>query len=241
MVPAFKASEEQVEESKAKPKAKTSAKAAAKPSAKSKAKATHPRSPQKPEQPSPNPSAPKRIRGKQSEANREATELDDLREAWDIVQAVMKCNCFLLFVIPAALLIAQCHSVSWEANRKMQEELAQLKGQSNGERALDLLKKFTTPPPKVAAPSPSPTRPAPKSSPAKPAASSSAPEPATEGARQARLRRVCEIKPSGRCNVPPEIHQKWKHGTKEEREALADELEASGWAKDSYHIISSSY
>lgn len=117
----------------------------------------------------------------------------------------------------------------------MQEELAQLKAaKSNGEKAPVLRKgSLQTPPPRVAAPSPAKQ--------AKPAASSSSepppPQPTTEGARQARLRRLCEIKTSGRCHVPPEIHRKWKHGTKEEREALADELEASGWAKDSYHNV----
>lgn len=33
-----------------------------------------------------------------------------------------------------------------------------------------------------------------------------------EDAVAARLRRVCEKKPSGRCHVPPEIHELWKQG-----------------------------
>ena len=33
-----------------------------------------------------------------------------------------------------------------------------------------------------------------------------------EAAKDARLRRICEIKPSGRCHVPPAVHEEWKRG-----------------------------
>ena len=33
-----------------------------------------------------------------------------------------------------------------------------------------------------------------------------------QDARAARLRRLCEKKPSGRCHVPQEIHELWKQG-----------------------------
>lgn len=51
-------------------------------------------------------------------------------------------------------------------------------------------------------------------------------------ARLGRLRRLCEIKPSGRCNVPDNVHKMWKHGSKQDREAMMDELESAGWSKD---------
>ena len=55
-------------------------------------------------------------------------------------------------------------------------------------------------------------------------------EPSEEASLQ-RLRRLCEVKPSGRCNVPPEM-QRWKAGTKSDRLDLVAELEKSGWSKD---------
>lgn len=85
------------------PKAPPKAKA----SAKNKAKPVHPRSPQKPEQPSPNPGGAKRIRGKQSEAVQEVTELDDLREARGHNTSCNETHvCSAFFVIPIAHLIA---------------------------------------------------------------------------------------------------------------------------------------
>ena len=54
---------------------------------------------------------------------------------------------------------------------------------------------------------------------------------ATEAAKNNRLRRLCEKKPSGRCHVPPEVHEQWKKGGAE-RLKLRDELEECGWDKD---------
>ena len=51
-------------------------------------------------------------------------------------------------------------------------------------------------------------------------------------ARQARLRRVCERKPSGRIQVPLEVHERWKMANSDERTEMAEELEAAGWSKD---------
>ena len=56
-------------------------------------------------------------------------------------------------------------------------------------------------------------------------------EPTTEAAKNNRLRRICEVKPSGRCHVSDDIHQRWKKGGND-RLALRDELEACGWDKD---------
>lgn len=53
----------------------------------------------------------------------------------------------------------------------------------------------------------------------------------TEAAKNNRLRRLCEKKPSGRCHVPEEIQARWSKGGSE-RLALRDELEQCGWDKD---------
>ncbi|CAK9026534.1 unnamed protein product [Durusdinium trenchii] len=45
---------------------------------------------------------------------------------------------------------------------------------------------------------------------------------------------MCEMKPSGKCNVPEHIHQRWKKSTKEEKEAMCDELDSLGWSKDMF-------
>lgn len=97
--------------------------------------------------------------------------------------------------------------------------------------------KYETPPPKISAPSPvkAPQHP---SKPPKPpagvtAASANAqPPPETEGAKLARLRRVCEVKPSGKCAAGTELHNRWKNGDKAEREALVELFEKVNWDKD---------
>ena len=54
----------------------------------------------------------------------------------------------------------------------------------------------------------------------------------SEEARDARLRRVCERKPTGRCHVPAEIHEMWASGGQAVRKELLQMLEESGWNKD---------
>lgn len=54
----------------------------------------------------------------------------------------------------------------------------------------------------------------------------------SEAARNARLRRMCERKPSGKLLVPEEIHQKWKNNCGRDRDDLLDALEACDWDKD---------
>ena len=72
------------------------------------------------------------------------------------------------------------------------------------------------------------TSPKPKASPSAPP-----PVPETDAAKQARLRRMCERKPSGRIQVPLEVHQRWLNGGRAERDAMVEELEACGWDKAS--------
>ena len=75
-----------------------------------------------------------------------------------------------------------------------------------------------------------------KSSP-KPAAAKSSPKPPSQAAepdaKQARLRRMCERKPSGKIQVPVELHEKWLHGGRDERDAMVDVLDECGWNKAS--------
>ncbi len=87
---------------------------------------------------------------------------------------------------------------------------------------------YKTPPPKI--PAPSPKAAVKKGGP--PLAPPAPSVPETEGARLGRLRRLCEIKPSGKCKVPDNIHKMWKDGSKLDREAMIDELERAGWSQD---------
>ena len=57
----------------------------------------------------------------------------------------------------------------------------------------------------------------------------------TEAAKNNRLRRLCEKKPSGRCHVPNDVHERWAKGGVE-RMKLRDELENSGWNKDCFNL-----
>ena len=56
--------------------------------------------------------------------------------------------------------------------------------------------------------------------------------PETDAAKDARLRRLCEKKPSGRLQVPEEMHLKWKSASREERDDMIALLEQVGWNKD---------
>lgn len=123
----------------------------------------------------------------------------------------------------------------------MQHQMAEMmRSQSKGSTV--------TPPPKIRAPSPQkpPEVPdSPTTSESKPAATKKPeskrgkeiipppekPAPATEAAKLNRLRRLCEKKPSGRCNVPPEVHDRWKNHI-DQRAAVIEELDRCNWSKD---------
>lgn len=117
------------------------------------------------------------------------------------------------------------------------DELAQLKQEQAKKPTKN---SYETPPPKVRGPTPNakasgssaPSASQPQALANSQGAAAASEVPSTEGARLARLRRMCEIKPSGKCHVPPEIHERWKKANHTERLKLADELEAANWAKD---------
>ena len=111
---------------------------------------------------------------------------------------------------------------------------------------------FKTPPPTVKAPTPATTKPkgaktqdsdASKVNLTKKldtqaiAAIQGGPAPPTEAAKMARLRRLCEKKPSGKLNVPESVHQRWLNGTLKDREALVEELEGANWSKDPRNVF----
>lgn len=85
-----------------------------------------------------------------------------------------------------------------------------------------------TPPAKRRAPSPSGSAPSSKSRGSDP--------PTTQGAKEQRLRRVCEEKPSGRCHVTSEIHDMWKKGGIS-RAKLMEQFESANWDKDRVHRL----
>ena len=118
--------------------------------------------------------------------------------------------------------------------------MAELRSSKSKTASASSVDSFQTPPPKVAAPSPKkPMEPSkPPRPPAGLTATDSQPAPATEGAKLMRLRRLCEVKPSGRCAVPTEVHERWKKGGKAEREAMVEEFERANWSKDPcWHIF----
>ena len=54
--------------------------------------------------------------------------------------------------------------------------------------------------------------------------------PETTEAKEARLRRLCEMKPSGKCHVSPEVHEQWARGGTS-RAQLMKQLEDCGFDK----------
>ena len=63
--------------------------------------------------------------------------------------------------------------------------------------------------------------------------------PETDAAKQARLRRLCERKPSGKINVPLALHEKWLKANRDERDSMVEKLDDLGWDKDFksvYHV-----
>lgn len=57
----------------------------------------------------------------------------------------------------------------------------------------------------------------------------------SDAAKMAKLRRVCEKKPSGKVKVPAEIHAKWLANQGDDRKELLQMLESAGWDKDWAH------
>ena len=132
-----------------------------------------------------------------------------------------------------------------QANKRMQAQLeAALKERDDALKSKKTVEKSTaTPTPKVSAPSPaSSVKPRPG---AKSKAAPRAPEPVesdeaaevsdseelTAGAKLGRLRRLCERKPSGKLNVPEEVHNRWAQKGRA-RDDLLEELEACNWDPD---------
>ena len=59
----------------------------------------------------------------------------------------------------------------------------------------------------------------------------------SEAAKEHRLRRMCERKPSGKIHVPQEVHDTWLKGG-DERRALRDMLEKADGQKEGQHMFS---
>ena len=60
-------------------------------------------------------------------------------------------------------------------------------------------------------------------------------EPLSEAAQQARLRRVCEYKPSQKLNCPDWLHEQWKIPSN--RPAMIKKFAEVGWDKDHFFLI----
>ena len=130
----------------------------------------------------------------------------------------------------------------------MLEEMASFKNDVNKSKVASSA--YQTPPPKLTAPSPQDVKGKKKSGGAPPPpppgshhpidtlrGPPAASIPSTEGAKLQHLRRLCELKPSGKCNVSEDIHLRWKNGTKSDREAMIEELESVEWSKETKNIL----
>ena len=51
--------------------------------------------------------------------------------------------------------------------------------------------------------------------------------------KMARLRRMCEIKKNGKCNVPAHLHKQWAANV--DREEMLATLESCDWDRDPWY------
>lgn len=107
-----------------------------------------------------------------------------------------------------------------KASEKMQQELAVLEGSGSSK---DVFKPKGASKKKNSEESAKPTKPAPPFG---------TELPQSEAAKDARLRRLCERKPSGRLQVPESLHLRWKSASREEKDQMVDILDSVGWNKD---------
>lgn len=72
---------------------------------------------------------------------------------------------------------------------------------------------------------------------AAPAAPSTESEDLSHAAKMAKLRRMCERKPSGKIKVPDDVHKRWVANEGDDREKMLELLEDSNWDKDWFGFI----
>lgn len=111
-----------------------------------------------------------------------------------------------------------------QASQRLQ---AQLDAVQNGAGSS---KEAFTPAASGVATTPNKTASAAKTKPKKPPVGTGYPE--TQAAKDARLRRACERKPSGRIKVPEAVHEKWRTGSRADRDELMDVLASCDWDQD---------
>lgn len=121
----------------------------------------------------------------------------------------------------------------------MQAQLADLQKEMEVAKAEKGTKPHSkTPPATHPGPSPASSAKAPPRKPVKARAARDEPEASDSGeelshaAKLGRLRRLCEMKPSGVCKVPEAIHKKWA-AKGHSREELLQVLEDLNWDGDS--------
>lgn len=113
-----------------------------------------------------------------------------------------------------------------QASSKLQKQLEKLASETSG--PMSSHEEFKKTAPKTAAKA----KAKPDKSHEKPVVPSAPSGDASEAARSARLRRVCERKPSGKLLVPEDIHLKWKNNCGRDRDDLLEALESCDWDKD---------
>lgn len=130
--------------------------------------------------------------------------------------------------------------IQCQANARMQAQLAAIQTEVD-QKAKTSKKKAAeaeTPTPRHAAPTPASSKPSSSTKVQKAAAaadpgqeSGSDDDQPSQAAKLNRLRRLCERKPSGKLNVPEEIHQQWL-AKGHSRDQLLEALEAADWNTD---------
>lgn len=63
--------------------------------------------------------------------------------------------------------------------------------------------------------------------------------PQSDAAKKARLRRVCEKKPSGKLHCPEWLHELWLNPNN--REDLIEKFESVGWKKEGAPAVHASF
>lgn len=175
-----------------------------------------------------NPALKKRVKGKAEDPDKDR-QIAELKKAGCHLFPSLNLNvlsnasCFEVCLVPHSyfsmvlMLIMRFNS---KASQALQEQLAQLQATQGGSSAST--EAYTAPTKKTAA--------KPKATPKAKAQEGDA-EELSEAAKEARLRRVCERKPSGKLHVPLEVHQQWLNKGAG-RDALLELLEKCNWKKD---------
>ena len=152
----------------------------------------------------------------------------------------MTYKCFIILDMEIPNYMCLLCPIQCQANARMQSQLAAMQTEMDQKAKTKQKRKpvTETPTPRHGAPSPASSKPSSSTKVQKAAAavdpgqeSGSDDDEPSQAAKLNRLRRLCERKPSGKLNVPEEIHQQWA-AKGHSRDLLLEALEAVNWNTD---------